>query len=1142
MRRLTHRAPLGGRARAFKLAGLLALAALAVAVIAMSAAAATSGGRPAGAFPQVDRAEYQSVDRAIGVKFTPRAMLSSKPTKVIVQLKSKPVAAYMAAAKRSGVTLTKQQRARIRAAIKRQQALLKRKIHARGGRVSLQFQDAYNGMVVRAKMRSLPKIARLPGVKALRTLRTFQRENERGDPFIGAPVVWSQGITGNEGNQIRVGVIDTGVDYTHADFGGPGTVEAFEAADASDTDQPDPTLMGPLAPKVKAGYDFVGDEYNASSDDPAKRVPHPDPDPLDCNGHGTHVAGTIAGFGVLANGQTYHGPYDASTIGANNIGASKWRMGPGVAPGAWIHAYRVFGCAGSTSEEVMVQAIDRAVQDGVHVINMSIGSPFGREDEPSAAATNNASLAGVSVVMSAGNSGPNAYITGAPAVASRGLSVAAMDAVPSFPGANINFEVDGHSIPAINANAEPLPSGAHQIRVLRTSTGAVSLGCNPAEYAGSEGKIVVVVRGVCARVARAIYGQKAGAVAVVMINTSTAFPPFEGKIRENPDTGEKFRVTIPFLGVRGVLGPNPTDDGDHLVSHDGTNATLTATQLANPAFTAYASFTSGGPRNPDSALKPEITAPGVSVASAAVGTGNEESFLSGTSMASPMTAGATALVREAHPTWSPQFVKAALMNTADPTSAHQASYNPRLGGAGVVQVDRAVATNVVAITPNNSANLTCGSNCDALNSLSFGYVPGQGTYVATKTIRFVNMTSSAQAYTLSVTQTGSQIINPDTFATSPTSNSPVSITPSPGAVVVPPNSTSDVAVTLSIPKSAFAGMPYASTFLGVGPGALYTVRGNVFATPSGGNTAGGTQTLHVPYLVVPRGLSNIVASARAPYSSGSEGPNTSSVTVTNTPDAAHASDADFYAWGISDREDVAPTALGDKPMDIRAAGVQVLPREALCGTTPAGRCGTSDDRSLVFAVNNWGRWSNASVNEFDIAIDTDNNRDAEFFVVGVDIGAVLAGSFDGRFGSIIINADTGRVVNAWFADAPMNGSTVLLPTLASDVGLSRLPTNGTFNYWVTGFNLFPGDQSGRGNDVDVTTMSAFSAFRPSVTTGQFVHLAPGESETVPFGVNSSAFGAQLPRGLMIVTLDDANGAPQADLVSLGLPFIRPVGP
>ena len=144
--------------------------------------------------------------------------------------------------------------------------------------------------------------------------------------------------------------------------------------------------------------------------------------------------------------------------------------------------------------------------------------------------------------------------------------------------------------------------------MLRDSSGAVSLGCDPAEYisANVTGKLVVTQRGVCARVARAIFGQQAGAAAVVMINNATTLPPFEGPITSNPDTGEQFAVSIPFYGVRG-LAATATSDGFALVQRDGLSVALTQ---GVPIRTGLASFTSGGPRTPDSLLKPDITAPG----------------------------------------------------------------------------------------------------------------------------------------------------------------------------------------------------------------------------------------------------------------------------------------------------------------------------------------------------------------------------------------------------------------------------------------------------------------------------------------------------------------------------------------------------
>src|SRR5207249_12216876 len=135
------------------------------------------------------------------------------------------------------------------------------------------------------------------------------------------------------------------------------------------------------------------------------------------------------------------------------------------------------------------------------------------------------------------------------------------------------------------------------------------------------GTIVVVNRGTCARVAKAIYGQNAGAAAVVMVNNATSFPPFEGPITSNPDTGEAFIVTIPFLGVKGPAS-GTTDGAKVRAVADNTATSVVAAQLTNPNFIGFASFTSGGPRGRDSGRKPDVTAPGVSIISTGVGTGN----------------------------------------------------------------------------------------------------------------------------------------------------------------------------------------------------------------------------------------------------------------------------------------------------------------------------------------------------------------------------------------------------------------------------------------------------------------------------------------------------------------------------------------
>jgi hypothetical protein len=276
----------------------------------------------------------------------------------------------------------------------------------------------------------------------------------------------------------------------------------------------------------------------------------------------------------------------------------------------------------------------------------------------------------------------------------------------------------------------------------------------------------------------------------------------------------------------------------------------------------------------------------------------------------------------------------------------------------------------------------------------------------------------------------------------------------------------------------------------------------------------------VPYLLAPRGLSNVTAGPRSPYS-GSSGTATATVPLSNG--GIHAGTADVYAWGIKDPND---TTGSENSLDVRDVGVQAQPREFLCGTAPAGACGTADDRSLVFAVNMYGRWSNPSVNEIDVPIDLQNDGRPDFFVVGVDLGAVLTGDFNGQFASFIFTA-AGALVDAWVASAPMNGSTMLLPTLASEVGLDPAVNSTKFNYSVASFSIAPGAI------VDVTAAATFRSHQPPVSTGQQVTLNPGQTGSLTVSVDRGKLAGAPQLGWLIATLDDPNGAAQADEIPIG---------
>jgi minor extracellular serine protease Vpr len=945
--------------------------------------------------------------------------------------------------------LTKAQQHTRATSLRTSQGKLDAAIRAAGGRIQGRYQYAYNGIRVRASAARLASLAALPGVVAIRPLRTYKVDNTNAIPFIQAPTAWE--ASGATGAGETIAVIDTGIDYTHADFGGPGTPAAYKANDSTTlADGGFPTA------KVIAGYDFAGNNYDADGTK-GSPTPTPDPDPLDCGNHGSHVSGTAAGEGVKADHTTYTGPYDGSTL----ADPSKFVVGPGVAPEAKLVALKVFGCEGTTNLVVdaleWVGAYNATHGDAIDVVNMSLGAPFGSNTDPDAVATNNLVATGVVVVASAGNENNVPFITGAPAAATSAISVAALDAFPAIPLATITGA--GATIPAINQNGFPGLPVSSKLHVLGNGAGGVKLGCSASDFdAASSGAIVAVKRGVCPFVDKGTFAAAAGAVGIVVINRDdTPAGDLPTYIGFNPE----------LFGIP-MIGTDKTAQAE-LIAAEGKTVTLNAAGTeANPTYKQIADFSSSGPRWGDSWLKPDLAAPGVNLLSALNGSGWNGTTYSGTSMAAPMTSGAAALVREAHPGWSPLKVKAALANTA---SADLVSgYDPLRSGAGVIQVDRAVATKVVATTSDRTA------------SLNYGYEQADGGYSETKTITLWN--------------SGNKDVTYDLAASSPL----VSVWPS--RVRVHAHDSANVMARASLSRAEVAALPSADQYLTQDFGALNSLSGVVTATP----TRAGAFALRVPYLLVPRGLSNV--GAETGRSSASGGTVTTSLRVDNW--GVHDGAADVYALGITD-----PRGDGADGTDVRAVGIQVAPATMLGVNDP-------NDRTVQFAVNMWDRFSSASPHEIDIAVDTNNDGQPDRYIVGYDEGNAFTGVYDGVYLSLILDASN-NLVDLWLADAPANGSTVLLPALASDLGLA--PGSAPIAYQVAAIDGFTGI-------ADLTSWAnPFDVYAPPQTSGDFV-LVPARSNT---SIPASYQQGKGVRGWMVVSLDDRNGAAQADIVRIGYP-------
>jgi len=249
--------------------------------------------------------------------------------------------------------------------LKLQQQELLSSLSASGVRYQLKhrFSKQINALAISVPKKQKAMLARLPGVKSVQPDYRVTASLTTSVPYLEVPSLWQmKDGSGNSltGQGIKVGIIDTGIDYTHTDLGG-----CFGAAC-----------------KVAGGYDFVNS----------------DNDPMDDNIHGTHVAATVAANGSMK----------------------------GVAPDATLYAYKVLDSGGSGWDSDVIAAIERSVEDGMDVINLSLGSGAG-PDSPSSIATNEAMKAGVIVVAAAGNSGPGYATVGAPGNARDIITVGASD-------------------------------------------------------------------------------------------------------------------------------------------------------------------------------------------------------------------------------------------------------------------------------------------------------------------------------------------------------------------------------------------------------------------------------------------------------------------------------------------------------------------------------------------------------------------------------------------------------------------------------------------------------------------------------------------------------------------------------------------
>ena len=519
------------------------------------------------------------------------------------------------------------------------------------------YTSLFNGFSVSVKTSDLAALSRLPGVKRITpVLEVPMPETIASDlepqlfsslEMIGATVAQSElGLTGAG---IKVAVMDTGIDVNHPAFGGDGVAEGnsdffYES------------------PRILYGYDFVGDDYNADPDSEYYNITTmPDDIPDDCGGHGTHVSGII---------------------GANDAGMAM----VGVAPEVTFGAYRVFGCDGSTNDDIMLAAMERAQADGMQVLNMSIGSAYAWPQSPTAVAATKLVENGMVVVASIGNSGSTLFNAGAPGLGKEVIGVASYDNTDVLLP---YFEVNGTAIGYQTMDYSPEPPLAGDFEIVD-----IGRACDadlPLTVADLTGKVALASRGTCSFAEKAQNAIDIGAEAVVISNnvagvvSGTLGAPL-------PDP------TIPVVGISLADG--------NFIRAQAIPVTMTWTEFMDlfPSPTAglISSFSSTG-LSPDLDLKPDLGAPGGNIFSSYPLEYGGYAVLSGTSMSSPHVAGAVALLLEAKPNLKATKVRGILQNSAVPQpSIYGLLDYVHRQGAGMIQIDDAILSDIT-VTPSKIA-------------------------------------------------------------------------------------------------------------------------------------------------------------------------------------------------------------------------------------------------------------------------------------------------------------------------------------------------------------------------------------------------------------------------------------------------------
>ena len=518
-----------------------------------------------------------------------------------------------------------------------------------------EYDTVLNGLAVQLSGATLDSLRGGPGVTLVEPSLTYTPVMDRSPALINASALWAAvGGVGNAGAGMKIAVIDSGIDQTHPFL-------------------TDNSLVPPAGfPKFDAG----DQQYTSKKVIVAKVYYTGKPGLLSAQAlqeHGTHVSGTIAGV----NGTNAAAPADGSAPAVSGL--------TGIAPKAFLGNYNVFpGPITNAASHDIAQAIEDAVQDGMDVINMSLGGGIRGYQDQLTVATNRAVNAGVVVAVAAGNSGPGVNTVESPGQAENAITACATTNSHYF-GINVaaNSSTFGAATGAFN-NYKPALTALLANWSNPSDTTGTTTACSAVSGAPYSGKMVVLDRGACTFSTKIRNAQAAGAAGVLVVNNAAGDPIAMGT------DGTANQPTIPAVMLASLDRAAIRADAGQLATADGTTVAEILTTNGN----FLASFSSRGPSNLLD-IKPDVCAPGVNVYSSVPG--NAYALFQGTSMATPHVAGSSALLLQLHPDWTPAQIKSALVDTASRPSVLGTS-NPQNRGGGIVNLAKAVAA-TATLTP-----------------------------------------------------------------------------------------------------------------------------------------------------------------------------------------------------------------------------------------------------------------------------------------------------------------------------------------------------------------------------------------------------------------------------------------------------------